>query len=308
MDIGKKVILTLVKGCLTAIASLPLNYLYLLGDCCYPIVRCYRKKVVRANLLSSFPEKSIQEIKDIERRFYHYFCDLAMETLKTLAISKEEMMRRMTFSGLETPAKKFSAGRTNLFVFMGHFGNWEWVASLQHWTTSFCNCAQIYHPLSNEVIDQLFLDMRNQYGGECIPMKVAVRTLLRQRAEGQKVLCGFISDQQPKWENIHHFTPFLHHDTAVFTGGEQIGKKMNAMMYYGHMTRPKRGYYNFELIPIAINPAPVPDYEITDRYMQMLEADINTHPELWLWTHKRWSRTKEEWMRRQEKENKNKES
>lgn len=299
MTVGKKVMLALIKGCLTAVASLPLDVLYRLGDCCYPLVRCYRRKTVRENLLSAFPEKDIREIKGIEKKFYHYFCDLAMETLKVLSISKKEMMERMTFSGLETPAADFAAGRTNLFVFMGHYGNWEWVASLQYWTTHFCNCAQIYHPLSSEVFNRLFLDMRGQYGGESIPMKVTVRTLLKRRAEGKKVLCGFISDQQPKWENIHHFTPFLHHDTAVFTGGEQIGKKMDAMMYYGHMTRPRRGHYNFEFIPIAIHPQSVPDYEITDRYMQLLEADIKAQPELWLWTHKRWSRTKVEWIRRQ---------
>ena len=33
--------------------------------------------------------------------------------------------------------------------------------------------------------------------------------------------------------------------------------------------------------------------------MQMLEQDIQDEPYLWLWSHKRWSRTKEEWLRRQ---------
>ena len=32
---------------------------------------------------------------------------------------------------------------------------------------------------------------------------------------------------------------------------------------------------------------------------ELLEEDIRKHPEMWLWTHKRWSRTKEEWLRRQ---------
>ena len=38
---------------------------------------------------------------------------------------------------------------------------------------------------------------------------------------------------------------------------------------------------------------------MTDWYFQLLEEDIKEHPEMWLWTHKRWSRTKEEWLRRQ---------
>ncbi|MBV5342454.1 hypothetical protein JZU68_02165, partial [bacterium] len=31
-----------------------------------------------------------------------------------------------------------------------------------------------------------------------------------------------------------------------------------------------------------------PEFAISRKYMQQLEADITQHPELWLWTHKRW--------------------
>jgi KDO2-lipid IV(A) lauroyltransferase len=46
-------------------------------------------------------------------------------------------------------------------------------------------------------------------------------------------------------------------------------------------------------------PAEHPDFDLTDQYMKMLEKDICTTPHMWLWTHKRWSRTKEEWLKRQ---------
>ena len=35
---------------------------------------------------------------------------------------------------------------------------------------------------------------------------------------------------------------------------------------------------------------------------EMLEADIQDSPELWLWTHIRWSRTKQQWEERQKQE------
>lgn len=284
---------------LRLIAHLPFRVLFIISDCMYPLVKTfYRRSVVRENLISSFPEKSLHEIKVIERRFYHFLCDLFMEIIKGYAMSREEMMEHMVFSGLDQPREGFANGKDDLFCYLGHFGNWEWAASLQYWT-DYCKCAQIYHPLYNKTMDKFFLDLRTKYQGECIPMKTAARTLIKRRAEGVKILCGFISDQLPKWENIHHFTPFLNHDTAVFTGGEQLGKRLDAMMYYGRVTRPRRGYYTFEFIPICHDSKDVPDFDITDRYMTLLEEDIQQYPELWLWTHKRWRRTKEEWLRRE---------
>ena len=93
--------------------------------------------------------------------------------------------------------------------------------------------------------------------------------------------------------------PFLNHDTAVFIGAEHIARKVDAFMMYGRMSRPKRGYYHLDIIPMEDHPASVPETTLTDRYFELLEADIKEHPEMWLWTHKRWSRTKEEWLKRQ---------
>ena len=36
------------------------------------------------------------------------------------------------------------------------------------------------------------------------------------------------------------------------------------------------------------------DWEITDKYFQLLEETIRRQPELYLWSHKRWKRTREE--------------
>jgi KDO2-lipid IV(A) lauroyltransferase len=130
-------------------------------------------------------------------------------------------------------------------------------------------------------------------------MQNTFRRLYQLKKEGKKVFCGFIADQQPKWEAIHHFTPFLNHETAVFIGGEHIAKRLDAVLAYGRMSRVRRGYYHLDIIPISTDSKSVPDYEATDQYMRLLEEDIKKNPHHWLWTHKRWSRTKEEWERRQ---------
>ena len=81
---------------LKAIAIWPLRVLYVLSDLIYPLVYYivgYRREVVRKNLTHSFPEKTEQEIKEIEKKFYRHFCDYVMETVKLMHISDEEMRR-----------------------------------------------------------------------------------------------------------------------------------------------------------------------------------------------------------------------
>lgn len=281
------------------LSLLPFCVLYVFSDLVYPIVRrFYRRKVVRNNLATSFPEKSEEELQIIESKYYHLLCDYFVEYIKLFSMSKSQIMRHMTFGGLEWVNKGFfQNNKDSLFVFLGHYGNWEWIASLQYWLPNV-RCTQIYHPLYNKVWDKIFLRLRQQYGGECIPMKKTLRRILEIKKSGEKIVVGFISDQLPKWNGIHHFTPFLNHETAVFTGMEQIGKKLDSMVVYARVTRPRRGYYHCEFIPVTDNPKQYPDYEITDICMKMLEEDIYKSPHLWLWTHKRWRRTKEQWLKR----------
>lgn len=285
------------------LSLLPLGILYLFSNLLYyPLYYCirYRRHIVRKNLIGSFPEKDLKEIIGIEKKFYQFFCDYVVETIKLFTISKKQLMSRMTFEGIDVITSEMEKNDKDLcFVYLGHYGNWEWIASLAYWTPDDFLCAQIYHPLSNKAFDKLFLNLRNQFGGECIPMKVTLRRILELKKARQKTIIGFISDQLPKWSSIHHFTPFLHRETATFTGTEQMGKKFGAIIYYAEVTRPKRGYYHCTFKKLVENPSALPDFEITDNYASRLEEMIQKTPYLWLWSHDRWKRTKEEYERRQ---------
>ena len=294
----QQIIYRIVRTVFYVFSLLPLRVLYVVSDMVYPFVYTfYRRKLVRQQLTECFPEKPLDEIRAIERAFYHQFCDLFVEMVKQFSMSRAEMMRRMVFVDYDKAFEQYSSEQNTIFMMLGHFGNWEWIASLPYWTSNVM-CTQVYHPLNNDVFDKLFLDLREQYGGECIPMRKTVRRLLQLNAGDRPVICGMIADQQPRWDAIHHFSSFLGHDSAVFIGTEQVAKKLKSPVYYGSVSRIRRGYYQCRAIPITMHPQEMADYEITDKYMELLDADIRQHPELWLWTHKRWTRTKEEWEER----------
>ncbi len=306
-----KITYYIIGGIWWLFSLLPLKILYMFSDMLYLLVHYvigYRKKIVRKNLTNSFPEKSLDEIKQIEKGFYHYFCDYIVETIKQFTISQEEMKKRMVISGIEEIENRMEKeNKTFCFIYLGHFCNWEWIASLPYWVTKDILCAQIYHPLYSKAFDKLFLRIRNKFGGECIPMKETLRRIIELRRAKQKTIIGFISDQAPKWNSIHHFVDFLHQETPVFIGTEKIAKQVDALVYYGDVKRIKRGFYTCEFKSMTDKPVKeIPDWELTDAYAHLLEKMISQNPNFWLWSHNRWKRTKEEWLRRKAESEQNK--
>lgn len=287
------------------LSLLPLRVLYFLSDLLfYPLYYAvrYRRDIIRDNLTQSFPEKSREEVIRIEKQFYAFFCDYVVETLKLFSISEKQLKRRMTFEGVDEMVRAMEKENKNFcFIYLGHYCNWEWVASLPYLIPKHILCGQIYHPLRNQAFDRLFLRLRNQFGGECIPMKETLRRIVELKRSGQKTIIGFIADQTPKWNSIHHWTEFMHRDTPVFIGTEKIGKQVDALIYYADMKRIKRGYYHCVFKPLSHNVKEVPDFELTDQFTRELERMIRENPPYWLWSHNRWKRTKEEWLQRQAK-------
>ena len=275
---------------------LPMRVHYIFSDIMFPLIYYiirYRRKVVRKNLTRSFPEKDMKEIKHIERKFYRFFCDYIVENIKALTISKENMMKRMSFSGIDKVAETFEHNQF-IFLYLGHFCNWELVASLEWWIPEGAHCAQLYTKLHNDAMDRLFYTIRSRYGGENINKKEALRRIMAIKQSGQKTLIGFISDQAPKRESIHLWVNFMHQDTPVFTGTERIAKKVGATIFYARTHRIKRGYYHCDLIKVADDATAYGEHELTRHYMQMLEDDIRQEPYRWLWSHNRWKRQRQE--------------
>ncbi len=282
-----KILLALLR----LFSRLPLGVLYVFSDICFLItyyILRYRRKVVRLNLSRSFPELTEKERKHIERRFYRWFCDYIMETVKLLTISQKELKRRMRMDGMEDMEKDLET-HPFVFVFLGHYCNWEWVSSLPLWAQKpTTHTAQLYRPLRSQWADKLFYRMRSRFGSENISKYDALRRIMALKQEGVKTVVGFISDQSPSWNNVHEWVNFLHQDTPVFTGTERIGKKVNAAIYFADVKCLKRGYYHLHFRHMTSEPKQFEDFRLTDIYMEELEKIIHRQPHLWLWSHRRW--------------------
>lgn len=283
-------------------ALLPFWLLYILSDILYIFVYKivgYRLKVVRRNMAAAFPEKSAKDLRTLEIRFYHHFCDYFFETIKLLHISEKTIRKRMVFLNTDLAVDLTKDGNSSL-MFLGHYGNWEWIPSL---TIEFQDTpillGQIYRPLKNKAFDNLFIKIRSRFGSFGIPKNDTLRAIIRLRREGKQTMIGFMSDQTPSVNNIHYWTTFLNQDTPVYTGVERIAKQTGFYVFYLDVKKVKRGYYTATIKLISAEPKNEPEFKITETYIREMENSILRDPAYWLWTHKRWKWKREEVQRRQ---------
>lgn len=277
---------------LTACLSrLPLGVHYWFADwflfpMMYHVVR-YRRKVVEKNLRMSFPDKTETERKQIQRAFYHQFCYTMVESIYGYRCSENEMRERVVFENMEGTNRLIDAAGGGIFM-LAHFGNWEWMASVQQWVSPGVTEMNVYRRLKNKGMDRLMLAIRSKRGGVCVEKQRILREMVRYRAEKKPVTVGLLSDQKPRPEVTRTWLDFLHQETGFLDGGEVLGKKFGYPVFYLHIARMKRGYYKATMRTLAADPKNTEEGEITTAYAKALEANILEQPEIWLWTHNRW--------------------
>lgn len=294
----KEFLYNIIYGIFYLVSKLPYRALYVISDIAnlvlYHIVR-YRRDIVRRNITSAFPEKSLEECISIERGFYKWFCDYFVETVKLMSVSRQELLSRIEFRGIDKIEECFDRGQTCAGI-LGHYGNWELLSATGLVIKKHPEAVigLIYHPLRSQLFDRLFINMRQSTGGVCVPKKDILRYLVSFRSQNLMNLFGYIADQAPRYRNIHLWLPFLNHDTPVFTGAERIMRKMNNAVFYIDVERPERGKYIYTFKLMTDKPGEMPEFEITKKFFVMLEQTIRREPRFYLWSHNRWKRTREE--------------
>lgn len=300
----KKAVYVVLSALLNLTSRLPFGALYLISDglyaILYHIVR-YRRSTVAKNLAESFPEKTADEIKKIQRKFYRNFTDYIVETIKLLHISDEEMKRRMVFVDAGIADDIMSSGQS-VAVYFSHCFNWEWAPSTVLWS-KFCNAndpaackpgepqaafCQVYRPLKDKWFDAEMLRVRERFHSISIPKAQTLRKLLTLRRDGIPSITGFMADQKPSHGDPTYVTMFLNHPTAMITGTETLARRLGMAAIYWDMEKTSRGHYKITCRLIGRDLSQLPPMGVTDAYARLLEATIRRQPEIWLWTHKRW--------------------
>lgn len=283
----------LVYPILWLVSILPFRLLYAVSDGLYFLlyrIVGYRKKIVKENLRLVFPDKTEKEINSIIKKFYHHLGDMVVESIKSLSISEAEMKKRFTFTNIEEIHNIENINKS-IVLMCAHYGSWEWIFILQTYIKS--KGYAIYKRIQNKYFDRLFKRIRAKYNSYLITTKETIPTLVEAKEKGELTVNGFVSDQSPKLNKAYHWNEFMNIKVPVHTGAEMLAKKLDMAVVFFRVKKLKRGYYETTFETITTSPNDYKDYEITDRFLKLVEKQIYDAPEYYLWTHKRWKHRNE---------------
>ena len=282
------IVFIFVYPILWLISILPFRLLYLFSDfvffLVYRIVK-YRKKTVRQNLALALPHLSREERNEIEKIFYHHMCDMFLEMIKTLTISKKEIEKRFVFTNLEV-YKDLEKKNKSIALLCAHYASYEWVVSMNRYI-SFKGYG-IYKKIANKYFDKLVHDIRSKFKANLITTKETASRIEKNYNEGVLSLYGFASDQSPREDKIICWEHFMGVETPIHTGAEMLAKKYDMNVIFLKTKKIKRGYYEGTFELMAENPKETDRFEISKDFIKRVEKQIYEAPEYYLWTHKRW--------------------
>lgn len=275
-------------GFIWLITLLPLSVLYIFSNILFFILYyfpSYRRKVVQENLRNSFPEKTEEDLRYIERKFYSHLADLFIETLKVTHMSEKQMKKHFILKNPEL-LERLHREKRDIIAVLGHYNNWEWLNIFSAQTDY--KTISIYKPLHNSNFDNFINKLRSKYGMVLTPMSAIIREIIKDRKNNTNSISAFISDQIPIRDDIKYWTSFLNQDTPVYLGAEKIASKFDMAVVFFNIQKIKRGYYELTVELLFEHTSGLPEYLITDTHVRRLEEVIQKNPEYWIWSHRRW--------------------
>jgi KDO2-lipid IV(A) lauroyltransferase len=270
------------------LSILPFRVLYFFSDFVYLIIYYiigYRKKTVRENIALALPNLSEKERLIIEKKSYHHMCDMFLEMIKTMTISESEMDKRFQFVNIEIYKDLEKKGKS-IALMCAHYASYEWVISINS-KINFKGFA-IYKRINNKYFDKLVRDIRSKFKANLITTKETIPTIRENFKNNILGIYGFASDQSPRISSAFHWNTFMGVEVPVHTGAEMLAKKYDMNVVFLKVEKVKRGYYKAQFQTLSENASEVPNYEITDQFLKLVEQQIHEAPEYYLWTHKRW--------------------
>ena len=283
----------LIYPILWLVSILPFPLLYLFSNVvCFIVYNLigYRKKVVRENLSLALPHLSEKERRTVEKKFYRHMCDMFLEMIKTMSISKAEIQKRYKFTNMDLYLE-MEKKEKSIALLCAHYASYEWTVSMNYYI-NFTGYG-IYKKIANKYFDKLVHRIRSRFKAVLITTKETVATIENCTRTGKLGVYGFASDQSPKSHKGTHWATFMGIETPIHVGAELLAKRLDMNVIFLKTKKVKRGYYEATFEHLVDNPKEVPNFEISEIFMKKVEQQILETPEYYLWTHKRWKHRKQ---------------
>ena len=266
------------------ISLLPFRIVYKISDLISFLLHKvfkYRLKTVKRNLSLAFPNKSLNELDIIEKKFYSHFADISIESIKAYGMNETQMKERYAYDNIEV-LKNIQKKNKNIILICGHYSNFEWLLSIGYKTKG--NGYGIYTPMSNKYFERLFKKIRRKHKSFLIS-RYHINEFMKNLDIDKYHLFGFAADQSPRKVGKSYINKFLGHKVPIFTGAERFSKDYNLAVVFADITRTSRGFYKTKFIEIVDQKET--EYSITNQFLSLLEKQIYRDPSQYFWSHNR---------------------
>lgn len=246
------------------------------------------RRVGLANLDLAYGDSlSPAEKRNILCRSLQSFC-LVMLDVFWFGRDTEERLRRhvrwdpVFLASVQDPKPKI--------MLTSHLGNWETLG--QAAASKGVPLMSVAAPLANTSVDEVFLSLRRASGQIVVPKEGAMLRLLRHLRKGGKV--AMLLDQNVKPTEGGIFVPFFGLPVPISMAAATLALRLPCPIETGYMLPQPGGAY-LAMAGKRILPRDYPKTgdpgaveALTLRIAGLCEEIVRQHPDLWLWSYKRW--------------------
>ena len=245
------------------------------------------RRMARANLDCAFgATKTPAEKTRIARASFSHLGRLLCDTPAFSRVLPERLEDFVEFEGLEHVRKAYSQGR-GVFVFSGHYGNWEMVALVQGYLGM--PLAMVTRPLDNPHLERILFGYRTLSGNQIIHKRGAAKEMLRAIRRGWGV--AIVIDQNVRGED-GIFVDFFGLPASTTPALATLALKTEAPVVPVFGIPLPDGRYRIRYLPEVEFQRTGDTREdilaLTQRCTRIIEDQIREQPEFWVWMHRRW--------------------
>ena len=241
-------------------------------------------------MTKAFPEKSAAEIKSLMNQYYAHFTDIIFESFKQHNMNAADIKERIKIKNPELLDRLHQEGKS-IMLMISHHNNWEWFGGSLSLHTKY-KVGGVYKVLKNPYFEKFLSGIRSKYGMEPVEMNLVNQYL--KSIESPSILV-IASDQWPSNPDKQYWTTFLNQETSVSLGAERFAAIYELPMVFGRLSKVKRGYYEAHFEIISENPKNEPNEVLTEKYTRLLDDAIVSEPAHWIWSHRRWKKSKSDY-------------
>ena len=248
------------------------------------------REVALRNLELALPEIGPEERRRLVRDCFRHFGAALCDAISSTRFDDREICERFTLEGWENVEAADRPGK-GFFVLSPHLGFWEMVPPLIGLYRGRMNI--VMRPPDNPFLDKELRFLRERFGNTVIPKRGAARRMMEALRQG--AIVGILIDQRVQAkEGIE--VPFFGRPALTTPVLARLSLRTGAPVLPVALFPEPKGRYRFIAHP-PIFPPPGEEGDeavtgLTRRYLEVAEQDIRSHPEQWLWMHRRWEARK----------------